>query len=213
MPRTNGPSRKAPASVAVAPMAKTLLAKRRQDTILGKKQPELLRARALTFNDLCDDAIKHSEAKNSEKQTYELRLRIEQLRPVFGSRSADSIRKNEVVEWLTEQAEEREWASTTRNRWQATFSLIFRVGMDNEKIERNPAARIRKKAEGAYGSRQPSTKRRCLITRGIATAIRLPVDLLWPEWTCELLQNCLGIGHFKWSCATHISLRSTRHRL
>ena len=128
--------------------AKTLLAKRRQDTILGKKQPELLRGRALTFNDLCDDAIKHSEAENSEKQTYELRLRIEQLRPVFGSRAADSIRKNEVVEWLTEQAEEREWAATTRNRWQATFSLIFRVGMDNEKIERNPAARIRKKTEG-----------------------------------------------------------------
>jgi hypothetical protein len=128
--------------------AKTLLAKRRQDTILGKKQPELLRGRALTFNDLCEDAIKHSEAENSEKQTYELRLRIEQLRPVFGSRSADSIRKNEVVEWLAEQAEKREWAATTRNRWQATFSLIFRVGMDNEKIERNPAARIRKKTEG-----------------------------------------------------------------
>lgn len=67
---------------------------------------------------------------------------------MFGSRSADSIRKNEVVEWLSEKAEEREWAATTRNRWQATFSLIFRVGMDNEKIERNPAARIRKKTEG-----------------------------------------------------------------
>jgi integrase len=128
--------------------AKTLLTKRRQETILRKKQPELLRGRAVTFNDLCDDAIKHSEAENSEKQTYELCLRIEQLRPVFGSRVADSIRKNEVVAWLTEQAEEREWAATTRNRWQATFSLIFRVGMDNEKIERNPASRIRKKTEG-----------------------------------------------------------------
>ena len=53
-----------------------------------------------TFNDLCDDAIKRSEAENSEKQTYELRLRIEQLRLAFGSRPADSIRKNEVVEWL-----------------------------------------------------------------------------------------------------------------
>lgn len=67
---------------------------------------------------------------------------------MFGSRAADSIRKNEVVEWLTEQAEEREWATTTRNRWQATFSLIFRVGLDNEKIEWNPAAHIRKKTEG-----------------------------------------------------------------
>jgi integrase len=128
--------------------AKSLLTKRRQETILRKKQPELLRGRAVTFNDLCDDAIKHSEAENSEKQTYELRLRIEQLRPAFGPRPADSIRKNEVVDWLTEQAEEREWAAATRNRWQATFSLIFRVGLDNEKIERNPAARIRKKTEG-----------------------------------------------------------------
>lgn len=108
----------------------------------------MLRSRAVTFNDLCDDALKHSGAENSEKQTCELGLRIDQLRPVFGSRSADSIRKNEVVEWLTERADERDWAATTRNRWQATFSLIFRVGLDNEKIERNPAARIRKNTEG-----------------------------------------------------------------
>ncbi len=107
-----------------------------------------MRSRAITFSDLCDDALKHSEAENSEKQTYELRLRIDQLRPVFGSRPAESIRKNEIVDWLTEQAEEREWVATTRNRWQATFSLIFRVGVDNEKIERNPAARIRRKTEG-----------------------------------------------------------------
>jgi integrase len=52
------------------------------------------------------------------------------------------------VGWLEEQAEERDWAATTRNRWQTTFSLIFRVGMDNEKIERNPAAHIRRKTEG-----------------------------------------------------------------
>jgi integrase len=126
----------------------TLLAKRRQEVVLRKKQPELLRPRAVTFSDLCDDALKHSEAENSEKQTYELRLRIDQLLPVFGSRPAESIRKNEIVEWLEEQAEERDWAATTRNRWQATFSLIFRVGVDNEKIERNPAARIRRKTEG-----------------------------------------------------------------
>jgi integrase len=128
--------------------AKTLLNKRRQEVILRKKQPELLRSRAVTFSDLCDDALKYSGAENSEKQTYELGLRIDQLRPVFGARAADSIRKNEVVDWLSERAEEREWAATTRNRWQATFSLIFRVGLDNEKIERNPAARIRKKTEG-----------------------------------------------------------------
>jgi integrase len=91
---------------------------------------------------------------------------------VFGSRAADSIRKNEIVEWLTVRAEEREWAATTGNRWQATFSLIFRVGLDNEKIERNPAARIRKKTEGSGQVRflsDPEEKRlRAAIERRFA---------------------------------------------
>jgi integrase len=67
---------------------------------------------------------------------------------------------------------EREWAATTRNRWQATFSLIFRVGLDNEKIERNPAARIRKKTEGGGRVRflsDPEEKRlRAAIDRRFA---------------------------------------------
>jgi len=54
-------------------------------------------------------------------------------------RSAYSIRKNELVAWLVEQAEEREWAASTRNCWEGTGSLIFRVGLDNKKVERNPA--------------------------------------------------------------------------
>ena len=66
----------------------------------------------------------------------------------FGSRAAESIRKNEIVAWLAEQAKARKWAPASRNRWQATFSLVFRVGIDNEKIARNPAARIRRKTEG-----------------------------------------------------------------
>lgn len=129
-------------------VAEKLLIKRRGEALEGTKLPDNLRAKSVTFADLCKDALAHSSAENSQKQTYELRLRIDQLLPVFGSRAADSIRKNEIVSWLAEQADERDWAATTRNRWQATFSLIFRVGMDNEKIERNPAARIRRKTEG-----------------------------------------------------------------
>jgi integrase len=129
-------------------IAEKLLLKRQGQFLEGVKLPENLRSKALTFDELCDDALKHSGAENSEKQTYELRLRMDQLRPVFGSRPAESIRKDEIVDWLEEQAEERYWAATTRNRWQATFSLIFRVVMDNEKIERNPEVRIRRKTEG-----------------------------------------------------------------
>lgn len=122
--------------------------KRHTQKLEGKKLPEDLRNRAVTFRELCEDALAHSRAENSAKQTYELGLRIDQLIEVFGSRPAESIRKNEIVVWLAEQAERRKWAPASRNRWQATFSLVFRVGIDNEKIARNPAARIRRKAEG-----------------------------------------------------------------
>jgi len=128
--------------------AKTLLGQRHTQEIKGEKFPEDLRSKAITFRELCEDALAYSKAENSAKQTYELGLRIVQLIEVFGTRSAESIRKNEIVTWLADQAQRRKWAPASRNRWQATFSLVFRVGMDNEKIARNPAARIRRKTEG-----------------------------------------------------------------
>lgn len=152
--------------------AEKLLAKRHTQKIEGIKLPENLRSRAIAFRELCEDALAHSQAENSEKQTYELRLRIHQLLPVFGSRPADSIRKNEIVAWLSEQCELRKWAASSRNRWQATFSLIFRVGIDNEKIERNPAARIRRKTEGAGRVRFLSDPEEAALRKAIAK--RLP---------------------------------------
>jgi integrase len=128
--------------------AQKLPAKRHTQKLEGKKLPENLRTKTVTFRELCDDALVHSQSENSEKQTYELRLRINQLLAEFGSRSVESIKKRDIVGWLAEQAEARAWAASSRNRWQATFSLIFRVGIDNEKIDRNPAARIRRKTEG-----------------------------------------------------------------
>jgi integrase len=127
--------------------AEKLLAKRHTQKLEGAKLPENLRVKAATFRELCQDALTHSLAENSAKQSYELKLRINELSPAFGARAADSIKKSEIASWLAEQAEERNWAASTRNRWQAAFSLIFRVGIDNEKIERNPAARIRRKTE------------------------------------------------------------------
>ena len=124
-----------------------LLAKRKTEKLQRLKLPENFRARNITFGELMDDALEHSAAENGERSTAELKLKFETLRPIFGTRSASEITKQEIVRWLTNTAAEREWAAGTRNRWQAAFSLVFRVGMDNEKLERNPAARIRRKTE------------------------------------------------------------------
>jgi site-specific recombinase XerD len=126
--------------------AKTLVDKRRTETLQLKKLPEQFRAK-ITFDSLCDDALEHSRATNDDKVTYDLDLRFGRLRTVFGSRDALTITKQEIVRWLTTEAEERSWKPSTRNRWQAAFSLIYRVGIENEKIDKNPAAGIRRKTE------------------------------------------------------------------
>jgi hypothetical protein len=56
-------------------VAEKLLLKRQAEKPEGVKLPGNLRAKSVTFGELCEDALKHSEAENSAKQTYELRLR------------------------------------------------------------------------------------------------------------------------------------------
>lgn len=126
--------------------AKTLIDKRRTETLQLKKLPEQFRAK-VTFGTLCDDALEHSRATNDDKVTYDLELKIQRLRVTFGNRDATSITKQEIVRWLTTEAEERAWKPSTRNRYQAALSLIYRVGIENEKVDRNPAAGIRRKTE------------------------------------------------------------------
>ena len=159
--------------------AEKLLDKRHTQKLEGKKLPENLRTKAVTFRELCEDALAHSKAENSAKQTYELGLRVNQLIEPFGSRPAESIRKNEIVAWLTEQAEERKWAPASRNRWQATFSLVFRVGIDNEKIERNPASRIRRKSEGGGRIR--------FLSDAEEVRLRIAIMRRFPEFLPHLL--------------------------
>jgi integrase len=74
-------------------------------------------------------------------------LKINQMLLVFGDRVAEEITKQEIVRWLTDKSEDRGWKPSSRNLWQAAFSLIFRVGMENEKITKNPAAGIERKTE------------------------------------------------------------------
>jgi integrase len=122
-----------------------LLSLRRTAKLEGRKLPAP--RQAVLFRTLCADALEHSRAENAGKSTHELQLKINAFLPVFGDRAVEEITKQEIVRWLTEQAEERNWKSSSRNRWQAAFSLIFRVGIDNEKITKNPAAGIKRKTE------------------------------------------------------------------
>ena len=126
--------------------ARTLLEKRHTAVLEGKKLPERGRG-MVSFATLCDDALVHSRAENGKQHTYDLECRFTVLKVTFGTRPAANIRRKEIVNWLEETADEREWTAATRNRWLAAFSLVYSVGMSNDIIEKNPAARIRRKTE------------------------------------------------------------------
>jgi site-specific recombinase XerD len=125
----------------------TLLAKRKTEKLQRKKLPESFRRSCVTFAELLDDALDVSRAENGEETTYNHGLKFEVFRQHFGDRQADSISKQEILEFLVDLSEEREWSPASYNRWQVSLSLVFRVAIENEKISLNPAAKLKKKVE------------------------------------------------------------------
>ena len=105
----------------------TLLAKRKTEKLQGKKLPENLRKRAVPFKELLDDALEISQAENGAETTYNHGLKFEVFREHFGDRPAESISKQEIVRFLLDLADEREWSPASFNRWQTSISLVFRV--------------------------------------------------------------------------------------
>jgi hypothetical protein len=107
----------------------TLIAKRRTEAIQKKKLPEKFRVK-ITFNSLCDDAIEHSKATNNTKVTHDLELKVAKLRPAFGTLDAATITKQDVVRWLTAEAETRQGAALQNAKgW-------FDAAIKEAKIER-----------------------------------------------------------------------------
>ncbi|MBB5056075.1 integrase [Granulicella aggregans] len=148
--------------------AKTLLDKRKTEKLQGIKLPELS-GKSLLFSDLLDDALEHSKAENGERSTHELKLKIERLRADWGDRKVHDIAKQQIQRWLTTEKESRDWTDATTNRWQACFSLVFRVAVDNGKIAANPASRIRRKTEDNLSVRFLTLDEEQAITKVLAT--------------------------------------------
>lgn len=157
--------------------AQTLIAKRRNETLQRKKLPEKFRSK-VAFDALCDDAIEHSKATNDPKVTYDLELKIKRLRPDFGYRDAVAITKQEIVRWLTTEGKSKDWKPSTRNRYQACFSLIYRVGIENEKVDRNPAAGIRRTTENNAKVR--------FLSDGEEIALKKTISERFPEFLYQL---------------------------
>jgi site-specific recombinase XerD len=78
---------------------------------------------------------------------HDFELKMNHTREAFGDRPAGSINRQQWAEWLDERAKEQGWKASTYNRWKAAVSLVYRVAIQNDKIESNPVSRIRRKQE------------------------------------------------------------------
>lgn len=126
--------------------AKKLLEVRHTAKLEGKL-PESRKKQEPLFDDLIDAAIRYAKAQDSPYHARDVELKLERIRPDFGNRRATSIRRSEIVEWLAEQADENDWRPASRNRYQAAFSLVFRIAVQDNKIPFNPAAGIARLSE------------------------------------------------------------------
>jgi site-specific recombinase XerD len=122
-----------------------LYRKRKTEVMQGVKLPENFRKKAVTFGELADDALEYSKA---HKRSYRMDVyRMRPLREEFGARPADKITPQDLERWLADTADENDWAPGTVNRAKALLSLVFRLGIENGKVEKNPARLVRRRPE------------------------------------------------------------------
>jgi integrase len=113
------------------------------------RSPSEQRPRNVTFAELVDDANKHLKSERTATHAYDTALKFNRMLPTFGKREAESITRQEVLDWLDEQAEEHEWSDTTRNRYVAAFSLIYSVAgpEGTKKLTIKPWGKITRRQE------------------------------------------------------------------
>jgi integrase len=118
-----------------------LYRKRKQQALEKKKLPERLRARQVRFDELAKDAEVYCKA-NNQGQQFDL-YRIGRLKGEFGNYPAAAITIEDLRKWFDEQ----EWQAGTYNRNKTTLSLIYRLGIENGKVQSNPAKLLKHKRE------------------------------------------------------------------
>src|SRR5271166_1668417 len=118
----------------------TLYQKRKTQVLQDQKLPEKLRARRVQFLELCRDAESYVKA-NNQGQQFDV-YRIGRLKEQFGNRPAE-IPIEDLRAWFDSQ----DWKAGTFNRYKSMLSLIYRLGLETEKVKSNPAKLLKHKRE------------------------------------------------------------------
>ncbi|MGD0156902.1 MAG: site-specific integrase [Terracidiphilus sp.] len=140
-----------------------LYQKRKADARRKLKLPELVPGKVITFAHLSQMAVKYAETHLKTVPHYKTKDSI--LREPFGDRPADSITPQEIDQFLTRHCK----TPATANRYRAFISLCYRLGMENGKVQSNPARLVRMRTENnarlRFLTRQEYKKVRAIIAR------------------------------------------------
>jgi len=125
--------------------ANKLLTKRRNEALVGKKLPESLRGRVVSFREIADDALTFSKAN---KRSYpDDACRMKKLLEWFGDRQADAITGLELEQRLNDVYAAEAWAASTFNHYKSLLQMVYREGRRSGKVTTNPARDIRHRKE------------------------------------------------------------------
>ena len=122
--------------------AKDLYTKRKNEALAGKKLPEKLRSRAVSFDEIADDAIVYVKARYSRPADDLARLEV--LKGWFPGRAAETITAHELETKLEAVRSGNHWAPATVNHHHTAISLCFRLAIAKDKVKENPARKIRR---------------------------------------------------------------------
>jgi integrase len=119
-------------------MAIDLYRKRKTEALQGKKLPERLRRRIVPFGELCDDALQNAKANQRHiNETY----RIKVLKDHFGPYGAESIPLAAFRSYFELQG----WKPESWNRMRTALFSIYRLGIENGKVQANPAKLLKRR--------------------------------------------------------------------
>jgi len=137
--------------------AKDLYTKRKNEALSGKKMPEKLRIRAVSFDEIADDATTYVKAHYSRPADDVDRLKV--LKGWFRGQAAETIKAHQVETKLESARLENHWAPATVNHYHTAVSLAFRLAIAKDKVKENPARKIRRVPEDNNRVRYLSAER------------------------------------------------------
>jgi len=118
-----------------------LYQRRKSDARAGRKLPDLRRGDVVTVAELAADAVEYARTHLRTSRDYVSRAKI--IQPDLGFRLAFEVTPLELDRWIAKHCH----TAATANRYRSFFSLCFREGQRNGKVDGNPARLVRLRHE------------------------------------------------------------------